>query len=176
MRMKTASHNAVIYEQDIIDNHQLLLIKVPPLIDYEMFTDSHPYLIMAYIDMSTLFLLHTFQTLMVYSICHCSMSHVTCFNPGSSAFSHMLPRMSLWPLYTPPHTTCTSAYQDFSAKPVPVIHVVIHCTVCIWTSSLRVNSFRHFPVICNHELTCALWSLSVFVSAPQQVIRDSSAL
>ena len=34
--MKTASHNALIYEQDIFNNHQLLFIKVVPIIDNEM--------------------------------------------------------------------------------------------------------------------------------------------
>ena len=49
--MEMVSHNAVISGKDIIDN-QLLFIKVPPLIDYEMITDSHRYIIMmAYIDL-----------------------------------------------------------------------------------------------------------------------------
>ena len=53
-QMKPASHYAMIYGQDIIDNYQLLFIKVPPLSNYEMITDSHPYIIIVYIDMSTL--------------------------------------------------------------------------------------------------------------------------
>ena len=36
-----ASHNVVICRQDIIDYHRLSFIKVPPVIDYEMFTDHY---------------------------------------------------------------------------------------------------------------------------------------
>ena len=66
-----------------------------------------------------------------------------------------------------PHTTCcTSAFQDFFDKTVPVMNVDIHRKICVWTSSLPVNSFRHFPATHLHELASALWSLHDIVLAP----------
>ena len=92
-----------------------------------------------------------------------------CFNSGSSVLSHPLPRMT--PVTSVPHTTCTSAYQDFSAKLVlvPLKHVVAHYTICIRTPSLSISSFRQYLAICLHELTCALWSHHDCVPASQQI-------
>ena len=75
-----------------------------------------------------------------------------------------------------PHTTYTSAYQHFSAKPVPVMHVVVHCIDRLWTSSLPVNSTRHFPAICLHERTCALWSHCDFLPAPHSRLFSDQRL
>ena len=57
------------------------------------------------------------------------------------------------------HTTRTSAYQVFFAKPVPVIHVVvIHCTVCLWThwGTILQSAFMNSPVYCGHSMTLCL--------------------
>ena len=77
------SHNAVIYGQDIMDNHQLLFIKVPP-IDYKMNTYSHPYIIF-YCVVSR----------------HCWSTVIAPCLPGSSALSHTLPRMTPVPSVHP---------------------------------------------------------------------------
>ena len=43
IRTKTLSHNAVIYSQDIINNHRLSFTKVSPIINYEMIANSYPF-------------------------------------------------------------------------------------------------------------------------------------
>ena len=162
--MKPASHNAVIYRQDIIAIHQLLFIPVPPLIDYEMITDSHPYLIIAYIDMSTLFLLHTFQTPLVCNICHCSKSHVSCFYSGSSALSHSLPRMTSVASVHPHHLhQCISGLLS-QASPSHTRGVSLYTlcmnffTVCELIEALSCNlpSWTHLCILTTRRL-CA-WS------------------
>ena len=124
--------------------------------------------------MSTSFLLHDFQTQLVYNICHCSISCVSSFNPGTSAPSHST-KDEPCDLYTPHHL------------PAPV-HIRTswpsHSHWYMWfivqfvyePSSLPVKSFKHFPAICLHELACTLWLFRDFVPAPQQVINDLPAL
>ena len=42
--LQFTGHNVTIYGgRDIIDNQRLSFVKVPPIIDDDMITDSHPY-------------------------------------------------------------------------------------------------------------------------------------
>ena len=117
---------------------------------------------------------------MISRCCWPTMSATTPYIMPAASIHGALYSVTLyqgWPWMTPcimctHHTTWTSEYQDFFAKSVAVIHVVVHCTVCVNTSSLSVSSFRQFkqsPAIRLHELTCALRSFCDFVPAQQQI-------
>ena len=117
----------------------------------------------SYIDMSTLFVLCNFQTMLVYNICHCFMSHASCFNSGSSAPSHILPRMTpvTYVHPTPPapvhiRTSVPSRSQWYMW--LFIVHIVYELLHCLWTHwvTFLQSAVMNSLLYCGHSMTLCL--------------------
>ena len=116
--------------------------------------------------MSTLFLLSNFQTLLVY-ICHCSMSHVSCFFTPAALHSVTLCEHPTPP--APVHIRTSVPSQSKWYMRLFIVHFVYELLHCLWNhwGTFLQSSFMNSPVHYGHSVT---------VHHPQQVIRDSLAL